>query len=104
MPPRSPTLAFDPTPALAHGDFSDFNGFHRNAAMDYYGNGESAVKEVRFEEPATNSTTHGRHSIATSNVPLLPPIASASHLPKQSFRITNPTPGVDITAYFEQCR
>lgn len=25
-------------------------------------------------------------------------------MPKQAFRITNPTPSVDITAYFEQCR
>lgn len=58
---------------------------------------------VRFEESPANDI-HGRHSIATSNVPLLPPVPSASQIPKQAFRITNPTPSVDITAYFEQCR
>lgn len=71
--------------------------------MDYY-HGDSTGKEVRFEEPMTNSSIHGRHSIATSHVPLLASVSSASRLPKQAFRTTNPAPGVDITAYFEQCR
>lgn len=68
--------------------------------------GSNTHQKVRFHEPMSNSNgnMHGRHSIATSNVPLLPPIASASHLPKQSFQMTNPTPGVDISAYFEHCR
>ena len=47
---------------------------------------------------------HARHSIATTNVPLLPSVSSASQLPKHSFQIANPTPGVDITAYMDQCR
>lgn len=67
-------------------------------------NGSMNNKEVHFEDPATNSAVHGRHSIATSHVPLLPPVSSASHVPKQSFRATNPSNGVNITAYFEQCR
>lgn len=58
---------------------------------------------VHFDEPVVNGA-HGRHSIATSHVPLLPPVTSASQIPKQAFRMTNPTPSVDITAYFEQCR
>lgn len=70
--------------------------------MDSYGDGPT--KEVRFDDPVANTSIHGRHSIATSNVPLLPAIASASHIPKQAFRITNPTPNVDISAYFEHCR
>lgn len=102
MPPRSPTLAFDPTPALEHSTFSHFNGIHRHSSLDR-SHSEANGKTVHFgEPPATNA--HGRHSIATSNVPLLPPVPSASHIPKQAFRITNPTPSVDITAYFEQCR
>ena len=100
MPPRSPTLAFDPTPALAHNNFSTFNGVHRQSSIDSYGEGTG--KEVHFEEPVAN--VHSRHSIATSHVSLLPAVSSASHVPKQAFRIMNPTPGVDITAYFEHCR
>lgn len=102
MPPRSPTQAFDPTPALEHSSFSHFNGVHRHSPEETphsLANG----RMVHFEEQGSNSV-HGRHSIATSNVPLLPPVQSASHIPKQAFRITNPTPSVDITAYFEQCR
>lgn len=66
--------------------------------------GSNLYQKVRFEEPVSNNNVHGRHSIATSNVPLLPPVSSASHLPKQSFQMMNPTPGVDISAYFEHCR
>lgn len=102
MPPRSPTLAFDPTPALEHSSFSHFNGIHRHSSLEP-SHSESNGRMVHFEEPSMNNV-HGRHSIATSHVPLLPPVPSASQVPKQSFRITNPTPSVDITAYFEQCR
>lgn len=103
MPPRSPTQAFDPTPALEHNHhFSQFNGIYRSTSTDSYD--DAPAKEVRFEEPVANTSIHGRHSIATSNVPLLPAIASASHIPKQSFRITNPSANVDISAYFEHCR
>lgn len=98
-------MAFAPTPALEHNTFSAFNGVHRHASIDTYT--DAMTKEVRFEEPelALPSSLYGRHSIATSNVPLLPPVASASHIPKQSFRLMNPpSQNVDITAYFEQCR
>lgn len=104
MPPRSPTRAFDPTPALDFNhNFSMFNGIHRHSSMDT-AFGSNLYQKVRFEEPTNASNIHGRHSIATSHVPLLPPVPSASHLPKQSFQIMNPTPGVNISAYFEHCR
>ena len=70
--------------------------------MDSHVNSQSNGK-VRFDEPVI-SNIHGRHSIATSHVPLLPPIASASNIPKQAFQMKNPVPGVDISAYFEHCR
>lgn len=63
----------------------------------------SGFKGVRFSETIT-MPPKGRHSIATTNVPLLPPVPSASLLPKHGFQMTNPTPEVDITAYMEQCR
>lgn len=65
---------------------------------------ESNGKEVRFEERPPASSQHERHSIATSHVPLLPPVSSSSPMPRQAFRIAHPTPEVDLTAYFEQCR
>ncbi|KAK5104398.1 hypothetical protein LTS08_002286 [Lithohypha guttulata] len=102
MPPLSPTRAFEPTPALLHNNFSGFNGIHRHSSVHSCREGQG--KEVRFGDSEIPSSVHGRHSIATSNVPLLPAVSSASHVPKQSFRITNPTPGVDISAYFEHCR
>jgi len=98
-------MAFAPTPALEDTNFSAFNGFHRRASIDQHN--DTTAKEVRFEEPtlAPPFSTHGRHSIATSHVPLLPSVSSASQIPKQSFRFTNaPSQNVDITAYFEQCR
>lgn len=45
-----------------------------------------------------------RHSIATTNVPLLPPVSSASQIPRHGFHISNATSEVDITAYMEQCQ
>jgi len=94
MAPRSPTHAFDPTPAL-----------ERNRENYSPLNDPEAVnsKSVKFSDPPV-LPSHGRHSIATTDVPLLAPVSSASRLPKQEFQITNPTPGVDITAYIEQCR
>lgn len=64
----------------------------------------SDVREVRFDDHPEHIPFHGRHSIATSNVPLLPSVSSASHLPRQSFRVTNPPYHIDMNAYFENCR
>ncbi|KAK5077592.1 hypothetical protein LTR70_009612 [Exophiala xenobiotica] len=93
MTPRSPT-------SFSH---FNFNGIRRRSSIDRYQE-DSNGKEVRFEEPTASSSMHGRHSIATSHVPLLPPVSSSSPIPRQAFRITNPTPEVDLTAYFVQCR
>lgn len=71
--------------------------------MDHY-HGESNGKEIRFQDPTSSSSMQSRHSIATSHVPLLAPVSSASQIPKQAFRMTNPTQEVDMSAYFEQCR
>lgn len=63
----------------------------------------NASKEVRFAS-SPPSSFHRAHSIATENVPLLPQVSSASKLPKQSFRVSQPGPGIDIDAYIENCR
>ncbi|KIW26992.1 uncharacterized protein PV07_06774 [Cladophialophora immunda] len=98
MAPRSPTHAFDPTPALEHDpdNFSPLNHPRTNSSSH-------DPRAVRFSDPPS-MPIQGRHSIATTHVPLLDPISSASQLPKHGFQMTNPTPEVDITAYMEQCR
>ncbi|OAL30492.1 hypothetical protein AYO20_08711 [Fonsecaea nubica] len=98
MAPRSPTQAFDPTPALEH-DPDNFSPLTHPRTMS----SSLEFRAVRFSDPPT-MPAKGRHSIAGTNVPLLPPISSASQLPKHGFQMTNPTPEVDITAYMEQCR
>ncbi|KAJ9500351.1 hypothetical protein H2202_004146 [Exophiala xenobiotica] len=101
MAPRSPTHAFDPTPALEH-DPDNFSPLAPSVSMEGSSNG-NALKGVRFSERPL-LLPQGRHSIATTNVPLLPSVASASQIPKHGFQMTNPTHEVDITAYIEQCR
>lgn len=103
MAPRSPTHAFDPTPALETNkyNYSPLNDpFRLASSRDSF---QKFNKEVHFTEP-TIIPPQGRHSIATTNVPLLPSVSSASQLPKQSFRITPPQSGIDINAYIENCR
>ncbi|OAP56940.1 hypothetical protein AYL99_09052 [Fonsecaea erecta] len=98
MAPRSPSLSFEPTPALEHDpdNFSPLNPPRTNSfSLD--------PKEVRFSDPPSMPMT-GRHSVATTNPPLLPAVPSASQLPKHGFQIANPTPQVDITEYMEHCR
>ncbi|KAK5282058.1 hypothetical protein LTR20_001026 [Exophiala xenobiotica] len=101
MAPRSPTHAFDPTPPLEH-DPDNFSPLAPSVSMEGSSNG-NALKGVRFSERPL-LLPQGRHSIATTNVPLLPSVASASQIPKHGFQMTNPTHEVDITAYIEQCR
>ena len=98
MAPRSPTQAFDPTPALEHNrhNFSPFNDPSEHLSEHA---GSSRVHFAEHPVPIT-----ARHSIATTHVPLLPSVSSASKIPKQAFRITDPPPGIDITAYMENCR
>ncbi|KIX10511.1 uncharacterized protein Z518_01594 [Rhinocladiella mackenziei CBS 650.93] len=104
MVPRSPTHAFDPTPALEHNpvNYSPLNYFRTTGASQ--DPSSSILRGVRSSDPPSYPPLQGRHSIATTNVSLLPPVPSASQLPKQGFQMTNPTPDVDITAYMEQCR
>ncbi|KIW71104.1 hypothetical protein PV04_03309 [Phialophora macrospora] len=93
----SPTHAFDPTPALEHNP-DNYSPLTRPPVM-----GSSFdFKGVRFSDPPA-FPMQARHSIAT-DVPLLPPIPSASQLPKHSFQGATSAPVVDITAYMEQCR
>jgi hypothetical protein len=95
---KSPTQAFDPTPALEH-DPDNYSPLNPPQVM------ASSVdfRAVRFSEPPSLPIMT-RHSIATS-VPLLPSVPSASQLPKAS---THPKqehdPMADFTAYMEQCR
>ncbi|KIW10259.1 hypothetical protein PV08_11221 [Exophiala spinifera] len=100
MAPRSPTHAFDPTPALEYDPYN-FSPVNLSASMDVSNN--STFKGVRFSE-MPSVLPQARHSIATTTVPLLRPVSSASQIPKHGFQMTNPTGEVDITAYMEQCR
>ncbi len=100
MASRSPTHAFDPTPALEHDPDNYSPLTHpEKTNPDHVG----AFKGVRFSE-TPSMPPHGRHSIATTNVPLLPAVSSASQIPRHGFQATNPTPQVDITAFMDQCR
>jgi hypothetical protein len=93
MAPRSPTHAFDPTPALEHNQ-------HNFSPLNYQEN--QPTRAVHFSDPPAAPMT--RHSIATTHVPLYPSVSSASQIPKQMLRITDPPPGIDINAYIENCR
>ncbi len=99
MAPRSPTHAFDPTPALEHNRHN-FSPFNQRFTDDF--SNHAASREVHFSDQPMSMGA--RHSIATTDVPLLPSVSSASRIPKQAFRITDPPRGIDITAYIENSR
>ena len=94
----SPTHAFDPTPALEH-NANNYSPVESAQERD----SPTDLKGVRFSDHSF-MPTQGRHSIATTNVPLLPAVSSASQMPKHAFQIVRPPPGVDVDAYFEHCR
>ncbi|KIV85146.1 hypothetical protein PV11_00878 [Exophiala sideris] len=102
MAPHSPTHAFDPTPALEYdpGNFPPLNPSSNPMEMSSDG---AFPKGVRFSD-APPVQMQARHSIATTNVPLLPAVSSASQIPRHGFHISNATSEVDITAYMEQCQ
>ncbi|KAG9776890.1 hypothetical protein ABEF93_005095 [Exophiala dermatitidis] len=104
MAPRSPTQAFDPSPAIEHdpGNFSPLNQTEAMPVPPVSGS-QVVPKGVRFSDVPT-TVPQGRHSIATTNVPLLPSVSSASQLPKHGFQIPSSVSEIDITAYMEQCR
>ena len=99
MAPRSPTHAFDPSPALEHNqdNFSPLN----SRFADEFSN-HTVSRGVHFSDPPISTTA--RHSIATTTVPFLPSVSSASTIPRQAFRITDHPSGININAYIEQCR
>lgn len=99
MAPRSPTHAFDPTPALEH-DRHDFSPFNQRFTDDF--SSQAASRGVHFSDQPIS--IGARHSIATTDVPLLPSVSSASKIPKQAFRIKDPPQGIDINAYIEHSR
>lgn len=91
MAPRSPTYELA-TPALEHHpyNFSPLNHLSH----------DPEARAVHFSEP-TNMPPVARHSIATSHVPLLPSVPSASQLPYAAARTTHPTPNIDLNAAIE---
>ena len=106
MAPRSPTMAFDPTPALEQNkeNYSPF-GYPNdsNPQNDDYN------KSVRFSDfPTITSPVKRSQSIANpQNIPLLEPISSASQVPRQqasSIRFKNAVPEIDMDAYIEHTR
>lgn len=95
MVPRSPTYELA-TPALEHHpqNFSPLNHLsHQNA-------NDMQSRAVHFSESPVMPPV-ARHSIATSHVPLLQSVASASQLPHSVARTTYPTPNIDLNAAIE---
>lgn len=95
MAPRSPTYELS-TPALEHHphNFSPLNHLSHQYAND------QSSRTVHFSEPPA-MPTGARHSIATSHVPLLQSVSSASQLPHSNARTTHPTPNINLSAAIE---
>jgi hypothetical protein len=102
MPSKSPSMAFEPTPAIASNkeNFSPLTENPNTSTHDRRSERRSS-KEVHFSP--VMSPARRAQSLATS-VPFLEPISSASQLPRQSLRIKNTAPEVDMNAYMEQSR
>lgn len=107
MAPRSPTLAFEPTPALERNkeNYSPFNDLDEMKSASDQPRPEKSGRGVHFPDiPMADSPARRAQSIATTTVPLLPSVPSASRLPKRSPLLTAAMPDVDLNAYFEQAR
>jgi hypothetical protein len=102
MAPKSPSMAFEPTPALdlEKENFSPLTD-HPNAGTQRTILERRSSKEVHFSPPI--EPARRAQSLATS-VPFLEPVSSASPLPPQNIRIKNVPPEVDMNAYMEQSR
>jgi hypothetical protein len=102
MGPKSPSMAFEPTPALEFNkeNFSPLTE-NPNISTHVHRLGRRPSKEVHFSPVL--SPTRRAQSLATS-VPLLEPISSASRLPRQNIRIKDTTPDLDMSTYMEQSR
>ena len=106
MTPRSPTMAFEPTPALEQNkeNYSPF-GYPN----DVQPHNDDYNRTVRFSDiPTITSPGRRSQSIANpQNIPLLPSVSSASNLPRQqasSIRFKNAVPEIDMDAYIENTR
>ena len=98
-------MAFEPTPALEQNkeNYSPF-GYPNDVKPD-----DDYNKSVRFSDfPTVTSPVKRAQSIANpQNIPLLEPISSASHVPRQhasSVRFRNAVPEIDMDAYLEHTR
>ena len=106
MAPQSETLAFEPTPALEHSkeNYRHLNDEAMKAEPEYLAH-HNHSKAVHFSDmPAPDGPVRRAQSIATTTVPLLPQVSSASQLPRQSQRTSTTVPEVDLNAYFENSR
>ena len=102
MGPKSPSLAFEPTPALAF-DKENFSPLMENPNSSTLDSRlESRLSEKVHFSPVLSPTRRAQ-SLATS-VPFLEPVSSASQLPQHTIRIKNALPEIDMNAYMEQSR
>jgi hypothetical protein len=102
MAPKSPSMAFEPTPALEFNK-ENFSPLTENPNISTHEHrlGRRPSKEVHFSPVL--SPTRRAQSLATS-VPLLEPISSASRLPRQNIRIKDTAPNLDMNAYMDESR
>jgi hypothetical protein len=82
---RSPSLSFEPTPAVI--DNPETTG--------------TTTEEVHFSP--VDPIPQRAQSVATT-VPLLEPVSSASHLPRHNYNINGVTSSNDMEAYIQQSR
>ena len=92
MASKVDSLAFEPTPALESHNMEE----HKSHI--------GSSRGVHFTDlPAYDGPVRRAQSIATSSIPLLPSVASASQIRRQTPRL-GAVPDIDIEAYLEQSR
>jgi hypothetical protein len=100
---RSPSLSFEPTPAIPVDKETSLSPDNANekTSANRRGSIDKTSKEVHFSpaDPVARRT----QSLATA-VPLLEPISSASQVPRPSFNDKSATSSVDMEAYVQQSR
>ncbi|KAL9112892.1 MAG: hypothetical protein Q9227_002969 [Pyrenula ochraceoflavens] len=101
--PKSPPIAFQPTPETIPPDSDKENSVpsFNKVNMQHFANLRTS-REARFSPPSISPTRRAQ-SLATS-VPLLEPISSASQIPHSLQRSKHTTPSIDFQAYIEQSR
>lgn len=103
MAPRSPSLSFEPSPAILE-DKENFPPLDETTGInsaDYMDEKFRGPKEVHFSsaEPLAR-----RAQSLASTVPMLEPISSASQLPRQNYHTRSTTSSIDVEAYMEHSR